>query len=72
MTLGSGSEWPGDVRFDPFATDLFELRRTPLRGGLMVAMRHCGRAYRGLARAWMSASRQKRTCAILANRPELT
>jgi hypothetical protein len=40
MTLGSGSEWPGDVRFDPFATDLFELRRTPLRGGLMVAMRH--------------------------------
>jgi hypothetical protein len=26
----AGSEWPGDVRFDPFATDLFALRRTPL------------------------------------------
>src|SRR5262245_12338843 len=29
-TPGSGSEWPGDVRFDPFATDLMARRRPPL------------------------------------------
>jgi hypothetical protein len=28
--VGSGSEWPGDVCFDPFATNLFALQRTPL------------------------------------------
>jgi hypothetical protein len=42
---GSGSEWPGDVRFDPFATNLFALQRTPLRAKTGLMQHSRGRAW---------------------------
>jgi hypothetical protein len=52
---GSGSEWPGDIRFDPFATNLFALQRTPL----------CAKS--GLC----SAAEDARGCSAVFDRPRL-